>query len=140
MGIAHSPVRAYAGIGAAVALCLWSFIRYHVAASERNRTSPDPYMIGAQMARYEELKAAVPRDAVMGYVSDLPPEDRRSTVLFLGAQYALAPRIVVDDDRREWVLGNFAAPADFAAVGAARRLRMIRDFGNGVVLYRRPPS
>lgn len=140
MPLPHSPARAYIGIGLAAALCLWNFVQYQMAESQRNRTSPDPYMIGAQMARYEQLQTALPRDAVMGYVSDLPPADSRSTVLFLGAQYALAPRILVDDDRQQWVLGNFAAPADFAAVGAGRGLQMVRDFGNGVILYRRARS
>ena len=64
------------------------------AESERNRTSPDRYMIGAQLARYAELPGALPRDAVLGYLSDLPREDSRSTLLFLGAQYALAPRLL----------------------------------------------
>ena len=90
--------------------------------------------------RYEGLRAALPPDAVIGYISDLRPEDARSTLLFLGAQYALAPRIVVDDDRHEWVLGNFSVPADFAALGANRGLRLVRDFGNGVILYRRAQS
>jgi len=137
MRIPHSPIRVYIGIGLATALCLWNFIQYQSARSQRNQTSPDPYMISAQLARYEGVRTALPRDAVMGYTSDLPAEDSRSTVLFLGAQYWLAPRILVDDDRREWVLGNFAAPADFAALGANRGLQMVRDFGNGVILYRR---
>ena len=94
-------------------------------------------MIGAQLVRYAQLPAAVPPGEVVGYISDLPWEDRRSTVLFLGAQYALAPRILVDDDHQKWVLGNFSAPADFGALGAAQHLVMVRDFGNGVILYRR---
>jgi hypothetical protein len=127
----------YPSVGLAAVLCLWSFVQYYTAKTEMNRATPDPYRIGAQLIRYEGLPPAVPPDAVIGYLSDLPVEDSRSTVLFLGAQYALAPRILVDDDRRAWVLGNFAAPADFGALGAAHHLTMVRDFGNGVVLYRR---
>jgi hypothetical protein len=140
MQIPRSAVRVYAAIALAAALCLWCFIHYYTARSHTNQTSPDPYMIRDQLARYEGLRTALPQDAVIGYTSDLRPEDTRSTLLFLGAQYALAPRIVVDDDRHEWVLGNFSVPADFAALGAPRGLHVVRDFGNGVILYRRARS
>ena len=59
--------------------------QYNTAKSEMNRTTPDPYMIGAQLARYAQLPAAVPPGEVVGYISDLPAADSRSTVLFLGA-------------------------------------------------------
>jgi hypothetical protein len=36
-----------------------------------------------------------------------------------------------------WVLGNFSQPVDYAGFGAKRGLTLARDFGNGVVLYRR---
>ena len=137
MRIPHSASRVYIGTGLATALCLWSFFQYNTTKSEMNRTTPDPYMIGAQLARYAQLPAAVAPGEVVGYISDLPAADSRSTVLFLGAQYALAPRILVDDDHQKWVLGNFSAPADFGALGATQHLVMVRDFSNGVILYRR---
>jgi hypothetical protein len=38
------------------------------------------------------------------------------------------------------VVGNFARAADFTALGAQSGLTMVRDFGNGVVVYRRPKA
>jgi len=37
----------------------------------------------------------------------------------------------------EWALGNFARPGNFAERGAQAGYRVVRDLGNGVVIYRR---
>jgi hypothetical protein len=52
--------------------------------------------------------------------------------------YALAPRLVTRSaDSHEWVVGNFSHPLDYVAAGAAHRLELVKDFGNGIVLFRR---
>jgi hypothetical protein len=55
----------------------------------------------------------------------------------LGAQYVLAPRLIEKGATDDRVIGNFTRPADFAALGQSYRLRLERDFGNGVVLFRK---
>ena len=60
--------------------------------------------------------------------------------MLIGAQYVLPPRLVVRGAGREWVLGNFTRPADFAAFGRSRGLELQRHFGTGVVLFRGDPK
>ena len=121
----------------AAALSLWGSIQYSGAESAYQRQSPDLYRIADQAARFAELRATVPANAILGYLTDVPAEDILATSMFLAAQYELAPRVLQRGDSFEAVLGNFTRPADFASLGRQHGLRLERDFGNGVVLFRR---
>jgi hypothetical protein len=60
--------------------------------------------------------------------------------MFLGAQYILAPRVMVELDKHPnspWVMGNFARPMDTADFAGKHGLTVVQDFGNGVVLFRK---
>jgi len=121
----------------AAALSLWGAIQYRDIETTYQRQSPDPYRLVDQDARFEALLAAVPAGAILGYLTDLAPDDNLGYAMFLAAQYNLAPRQLHKGTAGELVLGNFTRPGDFAAVGRQHGLRMERDFGNGVVLFRR---
>ncbi len=132
------PLAVKAGTALAALLSLWGTFEYLGFESAYQRQYADPYKIGAQFSRFDALRASVPENAVMGYLTDLAPESIAAGAMFGGAQYVLAPRLlertVVGHDL---VLGNFAKPDDFAALGLRYGLRMEHDFGNGVVLFRR---
>lgn len=106
----------------------------------RNKAQRDPYMAGAQDARFAALAEAVPQDAELGYLSDAEAGSVLAQTLLYGAQYALAPRLVRDGAGPLWTLGNFTRPLDYAAFGAPHGLKVERDFGNGVVLFRKERS
>jgi hypothetical protein len=99
--------------------------------------------ISAYDHRFDGVKSLLPSRGVVGYVSDpLSPEAAAqpgdTTALrhfrrYLLAQYALAPRLLVESTRPEFVIGNFARDIPPSDPG----LQVVRDFGNGVVLYRR---
>ena len=123
------------GLGLIAALCLLSaFHAYRDSAT----LSPDPYMIDAQPLRWREALHILPEKIVAGYLSDLSFEVPAGSAAYFGVANALAPRLIVRSaDTSQWVVGNFSRPADFAAAGNAHGLELIRDFGNGVVVYRR---
>jgi hypothetical protein len=73
---------------------------------------------------------------VLGYLTDDEPVGGG----FVSAQFYLAPRLLQESATHDRVLGNFAKPADYAAIGRRHGLRVERDFNNGVVLFRREPS
>jgi hypothetical protein len=104
----------------------------------------DPYQIDTQLARLQLAVAALPERTRVGYVTDMDVSSARGLLAFNAARYALAPRLLVSgatpssaagDDG--WTLGNFSQPLDFQAFGAQRGLTFARDFGDGVILYRR---
>jgi len=124
-----------AALIAAAVLAVWGAIEGFQIESESN--AGDPYLVNVQPARLAGVMEAVPRTAVVGYVSDLQGSSAAAQAMFNSARYALAPRLLVEGTDRDWVLGNFAKPADYAAMAPERRLRVVQDFGNGVVLFGR---
>lgn len=125
------------GVAAAALLSLLGSLSFHSSESAYQQQYRDPYLIGAQFERFDALRQSVPQDATLGYLTDTPPESVLSVTMFDSAQYVMAPRILVRDPSQFLVLGNFTRPADFQAAGRQHGLRLERDFGNGVVLFRR---
>jgi hypothetical protein len=100
--------------------------------------------ISAYELRFKELRATLPSQGVVGYIGSPDPAgtatgDANAAALlhfrrYLLAQYTLAPLVIVEDAASELVIGNFepgVAPPPPAG------LELIRDFGGGILLYRR---
>ncbi len=120
----------------AAVLGLWGAIDLFDALKQNPQR--DRYRIEETAARYALAAAALPPEAkVIGYLSDSAYEEVRGQAMFFSAQYQLAPSFISTKPDRDWVLGNFAQPGDWAALGAPHGLRLERDLGNGLVLYRR---
>jgi hypothetical protein len=132
------PLWLQSGLSVIAGLCLIVGVRAYRDADAYARAYQDPYLINAQPARLGEAARLLPDKAVIGYLSDLSLADTPGQAAYFGAAYALAPRLVTrDPDSPQWVLGNFSRPQDFAAAGAAHHLVLVRDLGNGVVVFRR---
>lgn len=131
------PVAAQVGTLVAAVFAIWGAFNYYdfETAFQNAGQNRDPYMIRAAAERFAGLRQAIPANAVLGYVTDADP-GTLATVIFDTAQYSLAPRLLEDGVHRDLVLGNFTRPGDFQAFGARFGLRLERDFGNGVILYR----
>ncbi len=130
-------LRVNAGLTVAAVLSIWGAIAYFGLETAFNEQSRDPYQTAAQAARLADLRASVPEDAVLGYLTDLAPGSLAASASFNVAQYTLAPRLLRQDTTQPQVFGNFTHPADFAALGREHGLRIERDFGAGVVLFRK---
>ena len=134
------PPRVRFGVAAAVALSMWGVIEYFGFEAAWQKQSRDPYQIAAQSSRLAGAAAAVPDSAVLGYTTDLEPGSVAALAMFNAAQYALTPRLILQNAAQPRVLGNFARPADYAAIGRRYGLLLERDFQNGVVLFRKDPA
>jgi hypothetical protein len=104
--------------------------------------SPQPDAYGLERARTRMLPLAgrLPSSGIIGYLSDMPTSEHVGGMALHAVQYVLAPRAVVDirfDPTPDWAIGNFSRPLDFRKLGEQHGLRIVRDFGEGVVLYRR---
>jgi hypothetical protein len=131
------PPRVRVGVARAVALSMWGAVEYFGFETAYQKQSRDPYQVAAQAARLQGVLALIPEDAVLGYVNDLEPGSVPALAMFNAAQFTLAPRILRQDTAQTRVLGNFARPADFGALGRQQGLSIERDFQNGIVLFRR---
>jgi hypothetical protein len=129
------PSRVKNALIAAVLLAAWGAVENFQL--ENANTQHDPYMVNIQPDRLAGVIQAVPRSAIVGYVADMNDGSTAALAMFNSARYALAPRLLVEGTDRDWVLGNFTKPADYAAIGREHGLEFVRDFGNGAVLYRK---
>jgi hypothetical protein len=98
---------------------------------------------GVELARFKQrmspLSGALPPDATVGYVSDLKPDPTlRSQLEYRMTQYALVPVMVEDGSNYAYVVGNFHGPLAVQAQ-ELQQLTIIKDFGNGVLLFRGVP-
>ncbi|HTR38363.1 MAG TPA: hypothetical protein VMH80_20780 [Bryobacteraceae bacterium] len=138
-----SPAVVSAACAAVALLSLWSTVDFYRATEDLAGSNADVYQIGAQAERFRELAAALPASGIIGYVSDRGTRETLGTVMYDGAQYALAPRLLTERLRQAntpWVVGNFSKPMDVAGFASKRGLTVVRDFGSGVVLLRKEPA
>jgi len=57
--------------------------------------------------------------------------------VFLAAEYALAPTVLADERHNAWVVGDFYKPTDYSEFSRAHNLTLVKDFSQGVVLFRK---
>lgn len=129
------------GCAVVALLSVWNVLDFYSATQDMG-IKGDVYNIGEQEVRFRPVASLLPSTAAIGYVSDQSPNQPLGLVMYFGAQYALAPRLLVEQQRRpgsQWVVGNFSKPLDVAQFSSERGLRIIRDFGSGVVLFQSGP-
>lgn len=131
------PLVVKAGVALAALASLWGVLEYAQFESAYQSQNRDPYGVSAQFPRFEGFRTITPENAVLGYLTDLAPGSVAADAIFNSAQYVLAPRLLQKDTAHDLVLGNFARSGDFAGVGREQGLHLERDFGNGVVLFRK---
>jgi hypothetical protein len=115
-----------------------------LATSTTGRSAPDE--ISTYERRFQEVRAALPARGVVGYLGRTdsagrtPAEREASSLLdfkhYLLAQYALAPVVLIESTEPDFVVGNFDSET---ARSTPAGFRIERDFGNGLVLFRRSP-
>ena len=115
-----------------------------LAASATGRSAPDE--ISTYDRRFQAVRAALPVRGVVGYLGrtdaagGTSAEREASSLLdfkrYLLAQYALAPVVLIESTEPDFVVGNFDPER---APSTPLGFRVERDFGNGLVLFRRSP-
>jgi hypothetical protein len=141
----RSSLLALLACGACVLLSLSAVLDLYQGTAEHNAQQPDPFRIGYQEPRFREVAAQLPLDQPVGYVSNLAFPELRGSAAFFGAQYGLAPRILVPFDHPRagpFTIGNFSADVELADITShlarEKGFRVIRALDSGVVLFRTP--
>jgi hypothetical protein len=144
-----APEDSWAGTRTRLALLLVllyagvSTVRWLHRAAEWPATSSQDE-ISAYQHRFEELRSVLPTGNVVGYLGHpdptgpTPREANAAALLhfrrYLLAQYSLAPVVLIESTEPEFVVGNFEPGTETPAPAG---MRVMRDFGDGVVLFRR---
>lgn len=115
------------GLLAISLLTIFQFLLDAIAAKAPGESASIPVF----ETRFDEVKKALPADAVLGYLTDSSMADPNVQAEYFVAQYALAPRVVANRMDQSLVLGIIHNPTP-----GFPRLPLIRDFGNGIRLYR----
>jgi len=146
---AAAPKDSWAGMRTRIALVLVllyagaSTVRWlQLGARWPARASQDD--ISANERRFAALRPLLPAHGLVGYLGDpepsgaTPREANAAALLhfrrYLLAQYALAPALLVESTEPDLVVGNFD-PGTTPTAPAG--LRIVREFGDGLVLLRR---
>ena len=111
----------------------------------REATDFDPELLGRDEItlyekRFEGLKKILPPHEVVGYISSKQAQDIRFDIeaaRYYLAQYALSPVIVVYSPDRPLVVGNFRQTVIDPKIYTSKNLVLLKDFGNGVMLFSR---
>lgn len=83
--------------------------------------------------RFAELKAMLPEHGVVGYIGEPGKPSPVTVGDYYLAQYALAPLVLDHSPNHSLVVGNF--PTSPPPQPPAENLRLVQDFGNGVLLF-----
>ena len=101
-----------------------------------------PEKTAQDIARYErrfiELSRHLQLRGVIGFTTDVGKNEEREDPDFrkLSAQYSLAPVIIVESLDYPLVAGHFRNPSPDLETYRQLGLIRLRDFGNGIILFR----
>ena len=105
-----------------------------------NAAVRDPFGIAYLQRTLGEALNEIPTEAAVAYVSDVPLDDTRGIAQFFAMQYAIAPRLLVQEaktQRPQWIAGVFAIVPNLDRYARERGWTVARDLGGGLVLFRR---
>ncbi|HKI26855.1 MAG TPA: hypothetical protein VKA07_11060 [Candidatus Sulfotelmatobacter sp.] len=88
--------------------------------------------------RFAALRAELPQRGVVGYVGE---SGSLAVADYYLAQYALTPLVVEHSANHRMVVGNFPSAAGEVPgqdLQLAQELQLVKDFGNGVLLFANP--
>jgi len=88
---------------------------------------------------YVELRRNLPPDSRLGFLSDLPTQNRFQDRFWLQASYALAPKLLIHEPSSlTWVLARMEHPSNLESLAASSGLRVEwRAADSRVALLRR---
>ena len=121
------------GIVTFVVCCLLSTVRMVVVAPTPwgLKNSSDTVTQRSDQ-RFAALRKELPQRGVVGYVGETGADVVVVADYYL-AQYALAPLVVDRSANHPLVVGNF--PSGAPAQPPSENLRLVKDFGGGVLLF-----
>ncbi len=119
---------------ALVAIALASTLAALVEAGSAKSSNFD---ITQYESRFDGIRRDVPTDAAIGYLSDADPSLTSSVAEYYLAQLAVVPLLVANNAAQPLVMANVHTPQP-PEFYRSKGLELVKDYGNGVMLLRRP--
>ena len=142
-----SPFRRRTGLTILIILTAYAVLNLLGQGIRSYPEIPDTDPVTFHEARIEQLKPLLPASGNLGYVTTVEndrifaKEKAFQNVEYLAqyalTQYTLAPRIVQNSPDLPIVVGNFLDGPPAPGFLERHRLVPLKDFGDGLVLYRR---
>lgn len=149
MSLDYRFIRIKVGIISIVLYALFQNMSYLAEAIKYvffNKISDDEITVYEN--RFKELRRMLPQNAVVGYVTDEELSDEDGYIIspddiyeskavwqhYILTQYSLAPVIVANTTENQLVVGNFKDPYIRPSIS---KMLLLKDFGNGVILFKR---
>ena len=119
-------------------LSLWNVPQLWSSAATLTQPA-DPWGIAARHARFVAMSKKLGKVKTLGFITaEADPATREA--LYYDTAYELAPRFVLLNSSlpTEFIAGTFSAPVDPRLIALVNGIKVVEDFGGGVVLFRRP--
>jgi hypothetical protein len=127
------PIRVWVGIAVLLSMSAESSFRM-VAGFVQARKRKGLDAITLQEGRFDQLKKALPARGEVSYASDLDPNSVAGIAARELAQYFLAP-VQLAGGQDLIVYSSFSRTASRGIAGS--HFKIVRDFGNGLMLFQR---
>ena|SRR5579862_5342013 len=119
-------------------LSLWNVPQFW--SNSASLTQPaDPWGIAARHAGFAAMSAKLGTAKTLGFIT-YGANPTTAEGLYYDAAYELAPRFVLlnPNPPPEFIVGSFSASVNPQLIAQASGIKVVEDFGGGVVLFRRP--
>jgi hypothetical protein len=98
--------------------------------------APSSFDVVQYESRFSDISKDLPKDSVIGYLTDADPNLTSTSAGYYLAEYALAPVVVANNTDQKLVMANAHTPQP-PQFYQSRGLELVRDYGNGVMLLRK---
>ena len=113
----------------------YNFKALHKGVQRYNRKELDQITIYEK--KFIGLKEFLGNHFVVGYVSDYDDNSDEDGIAYTMTQYVLAPILLARGIKHNFIIGNFRNTKPNIKAYEKENLSLIRDFGNGVILFER---
>ncbi len=133
----NRSLRAKTGIILLIFISLLSNINLFKKSFILYREKGGSNKITAYLDRFDNIRKDLPLNGIVGYISDMRPYDSEDgTWDYYLTQYELCPLVIDMNNDHKWVVGNFSSNTSFIPNSSLSNLVPVRNYGNGLILFR----
>jgi hypothetical protein len=87
--------------------------------------------------RFEDIRKILPPNGVVGYFTDKKDYPSKGIDFLIWTGYALSPLIVVRGTAAQFIIADISEAFNIKKFRENNNVRLIKNFGNGIVLFQK---